>query len=56
MSIGPELMPKGGSSEAIAELNAALAAADPKFLCHVVDRLRSAGNAAFKSRAYGGQS
>ena len=38
------------------DAKAALAAVDPQFLGHVVDRLRSAGNAAFKNRAYGGQS
>lgn len=33
---------------------AVLAATDPKLLRHVLDQLRSAGNAAFKSRRYRG--
>ena len=36
------------------ELKAVLAATDPKLLRHVLDQLRSAGNAAFKSRRYRG--
>ena len=55
VSIGAELIRNRSGGGSIAELNAALAATDPELLCHVVDRLRSAGNAAFKSRAYGGR-
>jgi len=56
VSTGTQVIEVLQNNENIANINAALAATDPKVLCHVVDRLRSAGNAAFKSRDYAGNS
>lgn len=41
-------------NEMVPDPSAVLEKADPKVLRHVVDRLRSAGNTAFRERQYGG--
>ena len=56
VSTGSQVIEVLQDNENIANIKAALAITDPKVLCHVVDRLRSAGNAAFKSRDYAGNS
>ena len=56
MTVRPK-MEEGGRTP-LSDINrdpeAVLAATDPKLLRHVLDQLRSGGNAAFKSRRYGG--
>ena len=56
MTVRPRM--EGAESAALGNVSkdpkAVLAETDPKLLRHVLDQLRSAGNAAFKSRQYRG--
>lgn len=56
VSTGSQVIEVLQDNKNIANIKAALVVTDPKVLCHIVDRLRSAGNAAFKSRDYAGNS